>query len=220
VPPQGKQLAANCHAALTFWWEPLQRQVRVEGVVEQLPEEESEAYFHSRPRSHQVSGKMSSPAGLAARTQAGDEVPHVIVQQCVSLLGWLPEHDSCRAHREIAGLYPAASHLAVGLAELVCAKPQRPCSPCRALQIGALASMQSTPLRHGRQELEERAERLERQYADESVPVPRPPHWGGYVLRPLSIEFWQGRPSRLHDRLRYVRKDANTEDWRLERLAP
>ena len=53
------------------------------------------------------------------------------------------------------------------------------------------------------------------------VQVPRPPVWGGYLLRPLSIEFWQGRPSRLHDRLRYERlsTDGNSP-WRLERLAP
>lgn len=138
--------------------------------------------------------------------------------------------------------------------------------------------MQSLPLRHGRKELEERAARLEAQYADESVrvgagarqagqgvqtlalqaavalslgrllawqargavpwhapvqptchllphhrpppQVPRPPHWGGFVVRPLCVEFWQGRPSRLHDRLRYVRSGVDVADWRLERLAP
>lgn len=89
-----------------------------------------------------------------------------------------------------------------------------------APQIGALVSMQSTPLRHGRRELEERAARLEAQYSDESVAVPRPPHWGGYLLRPLRVEFWQGRPSRLHDRLRYVRGAVDSDQWRLERLAP
>ncbi|EFN55311.1 hypothetical protein CHLNCDRAFT_134278 [Chlorella variabilis] len=136
---KGHQLEANSSAALAFWWEPLQRQVRVEGVVERVPEEESDAYFSSRPR---------------------------------------------------------------------------------ASQIGALVSMQSTPLRHGRRELEERAARLEAQYSDESVAVPRPPHWGGYLLRPLRVEFWQGRPSRLHDRLRYVRGAVDSDQWRLERLAP
>lgn len=45
-------------------------------------------------------------------------------------------------------------------------------------------------------------------------------HWGGFLLRPLSIEFWQGRPSRLHDRLRYVRQSVDSQEWRLERLAP
>jgi pyridoxine/pyridoxamine 5'-phosphate oxidase len=54
-----------------------------------------------------------------------------------------------------------------------------------------------------------------------ALQVPRPPHWGGYLLRPLSVEFWQGRPSRLHDRLRYVREAADyASPWRLERLAP
>lgn len=53
--------------------------------------------------------------------------------------------------------------------------------------------------------------------ADESVPVPRPPHWGGFLVRPESMEFWQGRPSRLHDRLRYRLEGGK---WLLERLSP
>lgn len=54
--------------------------------------------------------------------------------------------------------------------------------------------------------------------ADESVPVPRPPHWGGFLVRPEVVEFWQGRPSRLHDRLRY--RQGSGGQWELERLAP
>ena len=50
--------------------------------------------------------------------------------------------------------------------------------------------------------------------------IPRPPHWGGYVVRPTTIEFWQGRPNRLHDRLRYRRDNPESTDWTLERLAP
>ncbi|MFM7911314.1 MAG: pyridoxine 5'-phosphate oxidase C-terminal domain-containing protein, partial [Bacteroidota bacterium] len=53
----------------------------------------------------------------------------------------------------------------------------------------------------------------------EDMPIPRPEYWGGYRLQPLSIEFWQGRPSRLHDRLRYRRESLDTE-WIVERLAP
>ena len=62
-----------------------------------------------------------------------------------------------------------------------------------------------------------RNEELQRQYADASVPVPKPPHWGGYLLRPTCIEFWQGRPSRLHDRVRCSR-DGEDAPWVLDRL--
>jgi pyridoxamine 5'-phosphate oxidase len=63
--------------------------------------------------------------------------------------------------------------------------------------------------------LERRMEELRKQYQED---VPRPPHWGGYVLAPSSIEFWQGRADRLHDRIRYTR--AGDGSWRIERLAP
>lgn len=61
---------------------------------------------------------------------------------------------------------------------------------------------------------------LEQQYAEEAVPVPKPPHWGGFVVKPLVVEFWQGRPSRLHDRLRYSRSDVSSNDWKVDRLYP
>ena len=81
-------------------------------------------------------------------------------------------------------------------------------------RIGAWASHQSRPIA-GRAELEAREAELARRYADGDVPLP--PHWGGYRLAPQTVEFWQGRPSRLHDRLRYVREEGG---WRVERLAP
>ena len=84
----------------------------------------------------------------------------------------------------------------------------------RGSQLGAWASPQSTVIAD-RAELESRIAEAEQRF--DGIEVPRPPHWGGWRIVPVSIEFWQGRPSRLHDRLRY-RLEAGA--WILERLAP
>ena len=133
---KGAELAQNPHAALVFWWEPLERSVRIEGRVDRLPAEESTAYFHSRP------------------------------------------HGS---------------------------------------QLGAWASPQSRVI-DSRNDIEDRLAQLKEEY-DEGDDIPRPKNWGGYVVRPTSIEFWQGRPNRLHDRLCFRREDLES-DWTLDRLAP
>ena len=133
---KGTELSQNPHAALTFLWKPLERQVRVAGRVEQMPAEESTAYYHSRPRGS---------------------------------------------------------------------------------QLGAWASPQSRVI-ESRAELEDNLAEVTAEYEDHDE-IPRPSHWGGYIVRPAEIEFWQGRPNRLHDRLRYRREDEN-DDWTLERLAP
>ena len=133
---KGTELSQNPHAALTFLWKPLERQVRIEGQVERMPAEASTEYFHSRPR---------------------------------------------------------------------------------GAQLGAWASPQSRVV-EGRAELEQTLAGVEAEYEDQDE-IPRPPYWGGYILHPTQIEFWQGRPNRLHDRLRY-RRDEEEGDWTLERLAP
>eukprot|EP00798_Chlamydomonas_sp_ICE-L_P003677 gene3677-13751_t len=89
----------------------------------------------------------------------------------------------------------------------------------RGSQIGAWVSKQSQALPNGRTELEDSDKELQKLYADESVPVPKPPHWGGYLIRPTKIEFWQGRPSRLHDRLVCTR-DSVDATWSMERQQP
>jgi pyridoxamine 5'-phosphate oxidase len=130
---KGRELHENPNAALVFPWFALERQVIAEGIVSKVPREESEAYFHTRPR---------------------------------------------------------------------------------ASQLAAWVSQQSTVI-SGRSVLEDSMKMLETKYAGREVPLP--PHWGGWRLAPESVEFWQGRRSRLHDRLRYRReKDA----WTIERLAP
>jgi pyridoxamine 5'-phosphate oxidase len=85
----------------------------------------------------------------------------------------------------------------------------------RGSQIGAWASDQSAVVRD-RAELEQKWDQVGKQYPDQKVP--RPPHWGGYVLKPMRMEFWQGRPNRLHDRFRYTRQPDNS--WSVERLSP
>ncbi|OOR91675.1 pyridoxamine 5'-phosphate oxidase [Moraxella caviae] len=129
---KGKALSANPVAALTFFWPELERQVRVEGVVERLDPAASDEYFHSRPYASRVGAWAS-------------EQSQVISDKAVIV--------------------------------------------ARAAKYGIM----------------------------HPISVPRPPHWGGYLVRPERVEFWQGRPSRLHDRLRY-RKEADA--WVIERLAP
>jgi pyridoxamine 5'-phosphate oxidase len=84
-------------------------------------------------------------------------------------------------------------------------------------QIGAWASHQSSPL-SSREELEQRFVGASQKWP-EGTTVPVPPHWGGYRVTPLSIEFWQGRYSRLHDRLRYER-DNSSANWVITRYYP
>ncbi|HEX8269113.1 MAG TPA: pyridoxamine 5'-phosphate oxidase [Flavobacterium sp.] len=81
-------------------------------------------------------------------------------------------------------------------------------------QLGAVVSNQSEVL-SSREELEQKLSQLESEYQNKEVP--RPQHWGGYLVRPVEIEFWQGRANRLHDRIRYKKVENG---WKIERLAP
>lgn len=127
---------SNPHAALTFWWHELERQVRVEGTCERLTSEESQVYYDTR---------------------------------------------------------------------------------IRGSRLGAWASRQSSVLRD-REELEQQVEDVEKRFeGKDKIPVPE--FWGGLRVIPEKVEFWQGRPSRLHDRFVYTR-DEQSGGWKLERLSP
>jgi pyridoxamine 5'-phosphate oxidase len=130
---KGRELAGNPFAALQFHWVEMERVVRIEGIVEKVSGEESDAYFHSRPLDSRI-GAWASPQS------------EVIDSRTVLVTN--------------------------------------------AAKYGAQFLLQP----------------------------PRPPHWGGYRLKPDNWQFWQGRKSRLHDRLRYsLQADGG---WRRERLAP
>ncbi|HKS05803.1 MAG TPA: pyridoxamine 5'-phosphate oxidase [Gemmatimonadaceae bacterium] len=127
------ELNSNARAGLCFWWGELERQVRITGTVAIVSREESEKYFHSRPRGS---------------------------------------------------------------------------------QIGAWSSHQSSVLAT-RDTLEQKVAENTARFGKGDIPLPE--HWGGYRVSPTEIEFWQGRPSRLHDRIQYLR-DGKT--WRIARLSP
>jgi pyridoxamine 5'-phosphate oxidase len=86
-------------------------------------------------------------------------------------------------------------------------------------RLGAWASPQSEVI-DGRSALETWFAAMEARYRDAGDDIPRPPHWGGYRLTPSILEFWQGRPSRLHDRIRYRCEPQNPDRWAIDRLAP
>ncbi len=123
---------------------------------------------------------------------------------CALLFPWYPLHRQVRVEGIAERLPEAESDAYFAV---------RP----RGSQLGAWASRQSTEV-EGRAELDRRYAEAEQRF--EGVEVPRPPYWGGYVIRPLAIEFWQGRSGRMHDRIVCRRESLDSAAWARRRLAP
>jgi pyridoxamine 5'-phosphate oxidase len=156
-----------------------------------------------RPRARMVLLKDAGPGGFTFYTNAASAKGRELLRRPdAALVLWWPQ--SSRQVRIEGRVAPVSAREADAYFAL------RP----RDAQLGAWASPQSRVLA-SRAALEARLARVTARFAGGSIP--RPPHWGGFRLTARSIEFWQGRPSRLHDRLRYTRRIGR---WRRERLAP
>jgi pyridoxamine 5'-phosphate oxidase len=159
----------------------------------------------NQPSSRTVLLKDLSKAGFTFFTNYGSrKAKQISANQNVSLLfPWYP------LERQVIVIGTASKISKSDSENYFASRP-------RGSQIGAWASMQSEEL-SSREELENKYAELEKKWP-EGAAIPMPEHWGGYVVLPTSIEFWQGRYSRLHDRIRYVRSENN--DWQIKRIYP
>jgi pyridoxamine 5'-phosphate oxidase len=193
-----EDLAGAWHTQLAKWF--------AEAISKGLPEPNAmivaTASPDAKPSARTVLLKSFSEEGLIFFTNYASRKGRELAAnpQCSLLLPWYP------MHRQVVICGEAEK---VSRADTEAYFAQRP----RQSQLGAWASAQSTVL-SGRKELEQAFAEVEAEFPGE---IQAPPHWGGFLVRPQTVEFWQGRASRLHDRLVYERSG---EQWSVERLAP
>jgi pyridoxamine 5'-phosphate oxidase len=194
-----RDLAPDPLAQFARWYE----EAAAEGIYEPHAMTLSTAGADGRPSSRYVLLRGVDERGFQFFTSYRSAKAHDLDATGAAALtwGWLELHRQVRARGTVTRL-PADESDAYFRS--------RP----RGSQIAAWASPQSDVIAD-REELERRVADVEARF--EGAPVPRPEHWGGYVLEPREVEFWQGRKSRLHDRLRYRRSG---DAWIVERLAP
>jgi pyridoxamine 5'-phosphate oxidase len=162
--------------------------------------------LEGQPSSRMVLLKGFDERGFAFFTNLGSRkgVELAATPSCALLFPWHPLERQVRVLGEVWSLPPEEVHAYFA---------SRP----RGAQLGAWASHQSDPVA-SREELEEAYAAVEARF--EGVPVTVPPLWGGYRVRPVALEFWQGRRDRLHDRLEYRRSERDPNTWDRRRLAP
>lgn len=158
-----------------------------------------------QPHSRYVLARHADERGFSFFTNyQSDKSIQLEARPAVALLfSWLQLHRQVRVWAQVAGHVPDAESN-----EYYASRP-------RSSQIGAWASPQSTPI-PDRAALDDRVARFTETFAAVED-IPRPAYWGGWLLRPTEYEFWQGRPNRLHDRLRY---QQTAQGWEVSRLAP
>lgn len=169
--------SGNKWGALTFSWASVERQVRVEGLLEPLSREESELYWRTRERGSRIGGWASWQSRVL----------------------WAAEPEQMEANQRRKSVVSLQG------------------DGDRVVPL----DIELTDVEDGRALLEAKVKEMEERFAGvEDIPLP--PFWGGVRLVPESVEFWQGRRSRLHDRFRYVRVEGQGEDakWRVQRLSP
>ncbi len=197
---------SDLHDNPFFQWHAWYDQAAEAGVTEPNAMTVSTIGLDGVPDSRIVLARGVDDTGIVFYTNYASEKSEQLQKNPVAsaVFGWLDLHRQVRVRGQVVQVPQPQSD------EYFASRP-------RDSQLGAWASPQSQVI-SDRSVLAERLEQFRKQF--DGSDVPRPPSWGGWLIAPTMFEFWQGRPSRLHDRFRYSRPNTGDMAWAIERLAP